>query len=292
MQKYNKIVNFAHKSAFRIHMKKILTATLALILLHFTLNAQDIKVISYNIRYEEAKDGTNSWVYRFAASGEMIQEHMPDIFGLQEATYNQVHFFEQNFECYKYIGGGREDGKKKGEYTALYWNKKTISQLDGGMFWLSETPETASMGWDAQCLRTATWGLFKHKKTGKKFYCVNTHLDHVGKEARQNGLKLIMERIAEMNKAGLPVVLMGDFNMKPGDYSLSDVEEAMNNARKTAEKTDSHATFNNWGKSSDILDYIFYTGFSACPEFQTITKKYADRKFISDHYPVMVLLGF
>ena len=292
MQKYNKIVNFAHKSAYRIHMKKILATTLSLILLHLTLNAQDMKVISYNIRYEEAKDGTNSWVYRFPASGEMIQEQMPDLFGLQEATYNQVHFFEQNFDCYKYLGGGREDGKKGGEYTALFWNKKTISQLDGGMFWLSETPETASMGWDAQCLRTATWGLFKHKKTGKKFYCVNTHLDHVGKEARKNGLKLIMDKIAEMNKAGLPVVLMGDFNMKPGDYSLSEVEESMNNARLTAEKTDSKATFNNWGKSSDILDYIYYSGFSSCPEYQTITKKYAERKFISDHFPIMVLLNF
>ena len=273
-------------------MKRTLTILIVAILVQFVMNAQDLKVMSYNIRQSGAKDGTNSWMYRFAATGEMIKDQMPDVFGVQEATYDQMYFIEQNFKEYKYVGGGREDGKKKGEYTAIFWNKKMVSLLADGMFWLSETPEAVSKGWDGECIRTATWALFKDKKTGKKFYCVNTHLDHVGKEARKNGLKLIMDRIAEMNKAGLPVVLMGDFNMKPGDYNLVDLETAMCNARKSADKTDNHATFNNWGKSSDILDYIYYTGFSACPEFQTVTKKYDNRKFVSDHYPIVTLLSF
>ena len=106
------------------------------------------------------------------------------------------------------------------------------------------------------------------------------------------GLKLILDKIAEINKAGYPVVLMGDFNMNPADYTLREVEAAMCNARKTADKTDNVGTYNNWGKSSEVIDHIYFTGFSACPEFQTITKKYADRKFISDHYPVMAIFRF
>lgn len=273
-------------------MKRIIAALLSLILSNILLDAQDIKVMSYNIRQADAKDGTNSWIYRYAATGEMIKDQKPDVLGLQEATYEQIYFVEENFSEFKRIGGGREDGKKKGEHTAIFWNKKTVSQLDGGMFWLSETPETVSMGWDAECLRTATWALFRHKGTGNRFYCVNTHLDHVGKEARKNGLKLILDKIAEINKDGLPVILMGDFNMKPADYGLREVETAMVNARKNASKTDNTGTFNNWGKNSDILDYIYYTGFSSCPEYQTVTKKYAERKFVSDHYPIVTLLSF
>jgi endonuclease/exonuclease/phosphatase family metal-dependent hydrolase len=273
-------------------MKRTVALLIAAMLMQLALNAQDLKVISYNIRNSAANDGTNSWIYRYAATGEMLKDQQADIFGLQEALHDQIYFLEQNFKDYKRFGSGRDDGKKKGEYTAIFWNKKTLSFIDGGMFWLSETPEKASKGWDAECTRTATWVIFKDKETGKKFYCVNTHLDHVGKEARRNGLRLIMDRIAQMNKAGLPLILMGDFNMKPGDASLADVEAEMVNARKAAQKTDGAGTFNNWGKTSEIIDYIFYTGFSACPEYQTVTKRYAERKFVSDHFPIMVQLNF
>lgn len=273
-------------------MKRTVAILIAALLMPPALIAQDLKVISYNIRNSAANDGTNSWAYRYPATGEMFRDQRPDILGVQEALHGQVFFFEENFKDYKRFGGGRDDGKKKGEYTAIFWNRKTVSFVDGGMFWLSETPEKASKGWDAECTRTATWALFKDKETGRKFYCVNTHLDHVGKEARRNGLRLIMDRIAQMNKEGLPLILMGDFNMKPGDPALADVEAEMNNARKTAQKTDNAGTFNNWGKTSEILDYIYYTGFSSCPEYQTVTKKYADRKFVSDHFPVMALLTF
>ena len=80
--------------------------------------------------------------------------------------------------------------------------------------------------------------------------------------------------------------------MKPSDPGLAGMEAKMSNARKNASKTDDIGTFNNWGKNSDIIDHIYYSGFSSCPEYQTVTKRYADRKFVSDHYPLMVLLSF
>lgn len=254
--------------------------------------AQDLKVMSFNVRMSSANDGTNSWALRYPAVGDMFEDQKPDIMGVQEALYEQIYFFDNNFKDYKYVGVGREDGKKEGEFMAIFWNKKTVSLLDWGTYWLSETPDKPSMGWDAACFRTATWALMKDKKTGKKFYFVNTHLDHVGKEARRNGLKLVMDKIAAMNKDGLPLVLTGDFNVTPDDPALVDVDANMKSARKVAEKTDNTGTFNNWGKASSVIDYIYFTGFSSCPEYHTVTEKYAERKFVSDHYPITAELNF
>jgi endonuclease/exonuclease/phosphatase family metal-dependent hydrolase len=163
-----------------------------------------------------------------------------------------------------------------------------------GTFWLSETPEKPSMGWDAACKRTATWALMKDKKTGKQFYFVNTHLDHRGAEARRKGLELIVARIAEINPKGYPMVLTGDFNVKPDDEALKELDTKMQSARKIAPRTDNNPTFNNWGKikPDKVIDYIYVSGFSACPEYHTITEKYGTWKYISDHYPIYAKLIF
>lgn len=251
-----------------------------------------LKVMSYNIRYGTGKDGTNSWNLRYVATAEMLKDQMPDVFGVQEALSFQIDFIEENFRDYKCVGVGRDNGKKEGEHMSIFWNKNTVSMSKWGTLWLSETPEKPSMGWDAACYRTATWALMKCKKTGRKFYFVNTHLDHVGVEARRKGLQLIVDRIAEINPEGLPMVLTGDFNMTPDSKELEDLDNVMDSARRIAEKTDSHDTFNGWGKSTGIIDYIYVSGFSSCPEYQTVIKRYADRKFISDHYPVTAILIF
>lgn len=254
--------------------------------------SESLKVMSYNIRLGSAKDGTNSWNLRYAATAEMIKDQAPDVFGVQEALSYQVLFIEENFRNYECVGVGREDGKKEGEFMSIFWNKKTVSMLKWGTFWLSETPEKPSMGWDAACFRTATWALMKDKETGEKFYFVNTHLDHAGVQAQKNGLKLIMDSIAEINPDGYPMVLVGDFNMRPDNANLADLDSMMQSARKIAAKTDSHDTYNGWGKGTGIIDYIYMSGFSSCPEYQTVTKRYKDRKYVSDHYPITATLIF
>ena len=252
---------------------------------------EGLKVMSYNIRLGSANDGTNSWSLRYIATGEMLEDQAPDVFGVQEALDYQVRYI--NEMCgYEYVGVGRENGKKEGEHMAIFWNKKSVSMLKWGTFWLSETPQKPSKGWDAACFRTATWALMKDKKTGKKFYFVNTHLDHEGKEAQKNGLKLIVDRIGEINPEGYPMVLTGDFNMKPDDPNLAELDSKMQSTRKIAAVTDSHDTYNGWGRGSGIIDYIYVSGFSSCPEYQTVVKRYRDRKFVSDHYPVSARLIF
>lgn len=280
-------------------MKKIALLLLAAVMV-LPMNAANkekkddstLKVMSYNIRLGSANDGTNSWGLRYPATAEMIEDQMPDIFGVQEALASQIRFIEDNFVNYKSVGVGREDGKKDGEHMSIFWNKKTVSLLKWGTFWLSETPEKPSMGWDAACKRTATWALMKCKKTGKKFYYVNTHLDHKGVEAQKNGLKLIVDRIDDINPEGYPMILTGDFNITPDNPNLVELDSKMQSVRKVAEKTDNHDTFNGWGKGKGVIDYIYASGFGAYPEYQTVTKRYADRKFVSDHYPICAVLVF
>ena len=245
-------------------MKRTLTTIIAAMLLSLALNAQDLKVISYNIRNSQEKDGTNSWVYRYAASAEMVQDQKADIIGLQEALSDQVVFFEQNFKDYKWTG----------DFAAILWNKKTVTLQKSGSF------------------DVATWALFKDKETGRKFYVVNVDLDKTPAEERKSAIAKVIEKTEALNKESLPTVMTGGFYAKPGIDQLAELDAKMTNARKSAAKTDNTGTYNNWGKTSEILDHIYYSGFSACPEYQTVTKKYADRKFISDHFPLMVQLTF
>lgn len=252
-----------------------------------------IDVMSYNIRQAGGKDGTNSWEFRAPASYLMIQDQKPDIFGVQEALFNQAYYLDQCLEDYKWYGLGREDGKEKGEIMAVFYNKKNIKILKKGTYWLSETPDTPSIGWDAKCYRTATWVLAKDRRSGKKFYFVNTHLDHKGLEARKKGLELVIGKIAEMNPQGLPMILCGDFNMKLDHASMKPVKDAMENAREKAVVTDHEGTYQGWGKKDpQIIDYIFYKGFGSCPKFETVKKPYMERTYISDHFPIKATLIF
>lgn len=252
----------------------------------------ELTVMSYNIRLGSADDGTNSWQFRCPASMLMIEDRKPDVIGVQEALLPQLLFLDENCRSYDYVGAGREDGKKEGEYAAIIYNKKTVTVVKWGTFWLSETPEEPSKGWDAACIRSSTWAVMKSKASGKKFLFINTHFDHMGENARRESAALMISKISELNPDGLPVVLVGDFNVEYTHPALSPVTDSMKNARKIAAITDSSATYHGWGKASEVIDHIFYTGFRSCTRFETVTKPYAERKFISDHYPVEAVLVF
>lgn len=277
-------------------MRYILLTVAAVMLMPFASFAQEadreVKVMSYNIRNSGSKDGTNSWLYRYVAAADMILDQKADIIAIQEALSDQIYFLEENFKDYKHVGKGSEDGKNKGEHTAIFWNKKNFSMVDWGTLWLSETPDLPSKSWDAEVNSTAVWALMKDKKTGNRFYVVNVDLDESGKEARSEGLQVVLDKLSAMNPDSLPVVMTGGFCMRPADPALAEVEAKMENARKSAAKTDNTGTYHNWGKNNEILDHIYHSGFGGCSEYQTVTKKYAERKFVSDHYPMTAILTF
>lgn len=252
----------------------------------------EIKVISYNIRVGNGRDAGNSWEFRHPASVSMLREYMPDIFGLQEALDYQVSYLQNNLPEYSNIGVGRDDGKAKGERMAIFYNNETVSLEDWGTYWLSETPDVPSKGWDASYPRCATWALMTMKESGQRFFYVNTHLDHRGAVAQKKGLELIVEKIAAMNPDGFPMILTGDFNVEPDNPVLDELDTKMKSAKASAEVSDRIATFNGWGTRAITVDYIYHSGFSVCPEYKTITRQYNEVPYISDHYPIMARLKF
>lgn len=252
-----------------------------------------LTVMSYNVRNSKAKDGENAWDKRKEATAEMLDRINPDIFGVQEAYPDQVSFIAESCPRYIPFGVGRDDGVSKGEHMSIFYNSEAVEMLDGGTYWLSETPDVPSKGWDAACRRTATWALMKDRVSQRKFFFVNTHLDHRGVEARRNGLALIVDRIAAMNAEGYPMVLTGDFNVIPSDTALTDLNVMMKSARETAIVTDDRPSFNGFDQyEPSIIDYIYYSGFSDCTEFKVLTDQYAGKPFISDHYPVVSTLVY
>ena len=273
-------------------MKRVLLAFLAALICVFSFAKEpaSVTVMSFNIRGDENNDGTNSWDFRFSPVGYMMDDILPDVVGMQEPSQSQLIFFKDNFSQYKWVGVGRNDGKKLGEFTCILYNSKKVSVGKSGTFWLSDTPDKPSFGWEADHACTAVWAVIKDKKSGNSFFMVNTHIDVDGAEFRGKAIELILKKIDELNTSNLPVVLTGGFNMEEDNLMLAPVKESFQNARTVAFQTDDVRTYHNYGKVSQKIDHIFIKGFSSCLEFKTITERYGDRAYVSDHNPIIATL--
>lgn len=255
---------------------------------------ESIKVISYNIRcgVNPGQDGENNWEYRKQASINMINDEKPTIFGLQEALPPHLEYLKEQLPQYASYGIARDDGKTEGEYMTIYYLKDEVELLDCGTFWLSETPDTPSRGWDAACNRTCTWAKMRMKRSGKEFAYLNTHLDHVGKVAQREGLALMMKRAAKIVPDGMPVFVTADFNCVTSDPIFEPIKAVMKDARETAPQTDRRATFNGWKPNATaVIDHIFYRGAEP-KSFRVLCDKNYGAPYISDHYPVVLEAEF
>ena len=162
-----------------------------------------VKVISFNMRTGGADNGTqNAWAIRCEGIPAMMEKENPTVMGVQEALGYQLSFVTDNVPGYDYYGVGRDDGGSSGETMAIFYKTDVVELGDHGTFWLSETPDKVSYGWDAKYRRTATWAFFTVKATGKRFFYVNTHLDNEGSEARKQSIVLICDKMKELNPNG------------------------------------------------------------------------------------------
>ena len=259
--------------------------------------SQDLNLMTYNIRLDVASDGENAWGNRKEVLVSQLKFYSADIFGVQEALPNQVNFINEKLTNYSFVGEGR-DGGNIGEYSALYFNKNKITLVENGTFWLSETPNIVSKGWDAAFPRVCTYGLFKDTMSGNQFWVFNTHLDHMGAIARKKGLELILNKIEILNTANLPIVLMGDFNLEPNSDTISFLETKMNDSYKTSIETPfgpegTFNAFNYESKSTNRIDYIFVSNSEEIKvqKYAVLNNSY-QLKFPSDHFPVFVQLSF
>lgn len=252
------------------------------------------KIISFNVRYSSAPeiDGDNRWELRRDASLKMVAEQKPLAMGLQEACPDQIDFLDLNLTGYKHIGVGRDDGKRAGEMMAIYYDTTRLTLLDSGTFWLSETPEKVSLGWDAACNRTCTWGHFKMNDSDFEFLYFNTHLDHLGSLARKNSIKLIVAKMTELNPDNVPVFLSGDFNSTTDDPIFDPLKASLKDAREVSAISHKIITYNGFGTVTDnpntrkewVIDHIFFSGVNPMA-FRVLNGNYGV-PFISDHYPI------
>ena len=257
--------------------------------------SQSLILLTYNIRYNNPSDGINAWSERKNWLCEQIHKASPGIFGIQEGLIQQVEFIDSSFPDYGRIGVGREDGKTGGEFCAVYYNRNAVRLIRSGTFWLSDSPRKPSKGWDAACFRICTWGLFKEHRSGKKFWVLNTHFDHMGSTARRNSALMILERLKEMNKQGFPVMLMGDLNTESGSEPVKILSTIFQDSRTVDQQLpmDPEGTFN--GFKTDIpaterIDYIF-TAYGAKAVNYRVEREMREGRYASDHFPVVVTVS-
>jgi glycerophosphoryl diester phosphodiesterase/endonuclease/exonuclease/phosphatase family metal-dependent hydrolase len=257
-------------------------------------NPLPLHVMTFNIRYDNPGDSLNSWPYRKDVAAGIVKEYDVDLLGTQEVLNSQLNDLKARLPQYAAIGVGRADGKEAGEYSAIFYKKDRFEEEKSGCFWLSETPGVAgSKGWDGACERIATWAVLKEKRTGKRLFFINTHLDHVGKVARREGVKLLLER-AEAESDGLPVIITGDFNASPESEVI---QQALAGGRffdtrlLAPPATEINGTFHGFGEvpleRRQLIDYVFVSGGVAVNSYAVAPEK-QNGIYLSDHRPVVV----
>ncbi|HAP96789.1 endonuclease/exonuclease/phosphatase family protein [Epilithonimonas hominis] len=274
-------------------MKKIFFGLLLASKLFFS---QDLKVMTYNIRLSLESDKENSWNNRRDDALALMSYYHPDYFGVQEAIPQQMIDIKTNLKDYDFVGVGRDDGKNQGEYSAIFYDKNKLEVTKSGTFWLSETPEKPSKGWDAAYNRVCTYAFFKIKNTGKQFLAMNLHFDHVGDVARVNSAKLILEKIKELNPKNLPLTLAGDFNLTDGSEPIKIISKSLTDSYYNSQKPHygPKGTFTGFDINTipqDRIDYIFVKGFEVLSN-RTINDRRENLLYPSDHFPILGEINF
>lgn len=217
-----------------------------------------------------------------------IQEAKPDIIGFQEVVPKWKEFFDEDLTEYDSFLVYRSESNLEG--TPIYWRPSRLKLLEKGSFWLSETPDRESLGWDAQCVRITCWARFYDKESDDELVFVNTHLDHVGETAQVKGIEQICTFIKEKFGDSMPLVLTGDFNATPESKVISVTDTLLCDARRAAEITTDSCTFHAFGKAKPItIDYIYLSRDTECKEFQTV-EICENGVFHSDHYGISAVI--
>lgn len=259
----------------------------------FGVSAQQLKVMTYNIRFDNPADGVNQWGNRKEMLFALVRKYSPDIIGVQEALHHQLEAIKIDQSRYDYVGVGRDDGKLKGEFSPVFYDRNKFDLVDHNTFWLSLTPTVpGSKGWDAQITRVATWVILKDKETRKKFFVLNTHFDHMGKQARIESAVLIKSQIEKLSR-GLPVIVTGDFNCTRDEKPYAVMTEPSGISLADPAPPNPPGTFCNFEVNSMEcrgIDYIFHSAKWSSVDYQVITD-HDGKNYPSDHLPVMVTLS-
>ncbi|MBI9061191.1 MAG: endonuclease/exonuclease/phosphatase family protein [Marinilabiliaceae bacterium] len=266
-----------------------------------TAGNESLKVMSFNIRYDNPSDGINSWSHRKEFVVSFLSEEMPDVIGFQEVLAHQLKYLDEELEEYTYVGTGRDDGKESGEFGPVFYKKNKYELISTSQFWLSDTPEVpGSKCWGAQLPRIVTWAKLRDKSNGYIFFVFNAHLSHVSEFARNESVVLILDKIKSL-AGDAPVVLTGDFNATNNEKMYHTLTGHWNHhlplydARQQSKNppVGSEQTFHGFGSRTNpiAIDFVFVNGYFNTVNFSTHAEK-KDEMFISDHYPIQAELQF
>lgn len=284
-------------------MKKVLFSLLmAFITTNFLLakgSLSEMNIVSFNIRMDTPNDGENQWKFRKDCAADLIKFYNVDIFGAQEVLHHQLTDLLERLPDYDYVGVGRTDGKEKGEYAPIIYKKSRYAVVKTGNFWLAEDKNAVGKkGWDAACERVATWAVLKDKQSGKKFFFLNTHLDHIGKVARHEGAALVLRQVKEL-AGDMPVIVTGDFNAVETEDPIlvlidRDNVDHLTDSRSVADlKYGPEWTFHGFGRvpleKRHLIDYIFIKGNIKVLRHGVLTDT-LNHLYPSDHCPIMCVI--
>ena len=280
-------------------MKKILFLLLAMVTMASCSEEKvNVRWATFNMRLDTPADSLNNWKYRKERVAQYIQDMKLDVVGTQEVLQNQFNDLKSLLPDFEGVGVARDDGKETGEYSAVFYRKTVFDALDSGTFWLAENPDSVGMmGWDAVCVRVATWAKLQHKATGKIVMAVNTHFDHVGKVARRESALLIIRKIKEI-VGDQPAVLTGDFNVTDQSEAYNTIvsnEFVLLDAHKVAEKVGGVSyTFHDFDRREmekrSKIDFVFVT-----PQIKVLQSEVTQEvkeALLSDHNPQWTELEF
>ena len=277
-------------------LKKFIFAFVILVIGYSPIKAQHMIVGSYNLRYANTNDIGNLWQDRAPVIASLIRFHGFDIIGTQEGLRHQLDDLSKMLPEFERYGIGREDGIIGGEHSAIFFNKNKFGLVENGDFWLSETPEKPSKGWDAAINRICSWVKLVEKSSGKSFYVFNAHYDHKGVLAREESSKLVLKKIQDI-AGDIPAMFMGDLNgdHSSGWYKLIASSGHLRDAYDRAPiRYANNGSFNGFGNSIEqrnIIDHVFLSSSFNVIRHGILTDTYMG-KYPSDHFPVLVEVDF
>jgi endonuclease/exonuclease/phosphatase family metal-dependent hydrolase len=249
-----------------------------------------LNVGTYNLRLNIAADGANAWPHRKEAVKALIRYHELDLFGTQEGLIDQIEDLAA-MDGFAYVGVGRDDGRRAGEHSAIFYRKARFAVERHGDYWLSETPDQPSKGWDARCCnRLATWARLRDRRSGQVFYVFSVHFDHEGTVARRESAHLMLRKMREL-AGSHPLLCLGDFNATPESEPIVIMTGGLSDAYRVSEAPayGPVGTFNDFKLDAELInriDYIFVNSRVKVLKYGALTDSFGAR-FPSDHLPVV-----
>lgn len=250
------------------------------------------KIMSYNIRYNNPADQSNWWEYRKTEIVAMINYYQPDIIGIQEGLNDQVLYLDSALNQYHFVGVGRDDGHQKGEFTAIFYDTTQYHLIETHTFWLSPTPHKVSVGWDASMERICTYAVFLNQSTQDSLWVFNCHFDHIGKKARANSARLILEQIHKYKITHAPTVVLGDFNCLPNEKPIHILKTTFKDAYESSQTKPygpigTFNAFDSQHKLKERIDYILVKNLLV-KKYAAIDDRRKNKGWLSDHLPILI----